>query len=177
MRLPAVITNLLCDLVWRTMCRRKPDVNIGRDETGRPYMQRWHAIPRNKFFNIYLHNYYHDDDRILHSHPWWSVSLCVSGALREFYTRNQHNANMPELHKTRFVRRGDIVCRSADMFHRLEVAGNRTITIFITGPKLKTWYFACKRGLIEWTAFVSSRDKGEVGAGCGEDDAYPHYNP
>lgn len=170
MRLPAFITDRLRDAVWKTMNKRSPDVQIGRDEKGLPYMCRWHAIPRNKFFNCYLHLYWHDDDRILHSHPWWSMSICVSGALHEFYTDTAEGSAVPEMFKCRTVRYGDIVWRSADMFHRLEIAGNRTITIFFTGPKIKTWYFACKRGLIEWTKFVSSRDKGEVGAGCGEAD-------
>lgn len=173
MRLPSLPTQLLRDRVWRTMQRREPDVQIGRDDQGLPYMERWHAIKRNRFFNIYLHLYYHDDDRILHSHPWWSVSICVSGALREYYTDTADGANRPELHKVRSVRLGDIVWRSADMYHRLEIAGNRTITIFITGPKIKSWYFACKRGLIDWKNFVSARDTGAVGAGCGESDDYP----
>lgn len=170
MRLPAFITDQLYDRVWSTVRARPSDVDIGRDDCGRPYMQRWHAIPRNRYFNVYLHVYYHDDDRILHSHPWWSLSVCVSGALREFYTRTSEGANRPETHEVRWVRRGDLVWRNADMFHRLEVQAGRTITIFITGPKFKTWYFACKHGLMPWTDFVST---GRSGQGCGEDDSYP----
>jgi hypothetical protein len=174
MRLPTALTNALYDRAMRIMCSRPADVNIGRDENGNPYMRRWHAIPRNRVFNVYLHGYLHDDDCILHSHPWWSVSLCIMGYLREFYTDAASGANMSECHKVRLIKKGDVVWRSADMFHRLEVGSpGQTVTIFITGPKLKTWYFACKRGLIDWRNFVSSRDKGEVGAGCGEDDAYP----
>jgi hypothetical protein len=174
MRLPRFITDRLYGAVWATMRSRGPDAQIGRDEQGRSYMERWHAIPRNKHFNVYLHLYHHDDDRIPHSHPWWSVSICVSGALREFYTRTSHNASMPDQHKMRLVTKGDIVWRSADMFHHLEVAGNRTITIFITGPRIKDWYFACKRGLMHHKDYASPS---RGGAGCGEDDAYPHYTP
>lgn len=170
MRLPAFITERLYAAVWSTMKSRPPDVQIGKDATGWPYMQRWFAIPRNKLFNIYLHLYWHDDDRILHSHPWWSVSIMLSGALREYYTRTADGANMPEAHKLRFVRYGDVVWRSADMFHRLEIGAPRTTTIFITGPKLKTWYFACKRGLMHWKAYGAKAGLN----GCGEDDAYPH---
>lgn len=173
MRLPAFITQILFDAAWSTMKSRPADVQIGRDEKGLPYMQRWHAIPRNKFFNCYLHLYWHDDDRILHSHPWWSMSICLNGSLREYYTHTAEGANDPVMHKVSNVRKGDIVWRSADMYHRLEIGSSRTVTIFFTGRKIKTWYFACKRGLIEWTDFVSKRDKGEVGAGCGEDDNYP----
>jgi hypothetical protein len=167
MRLPAFITDRLFDATWATMRSRPADVLIGKDDKGLPYMQRWHAIPRNKFFNCYLHLYWHDDDRILHSHPWWSMSICVSGSLREYYTPSSVCANKPLLHTLRFVDRGDIVWRSADMFHRLEVGSPRTITIFFTGPKIKTWYFACKHGLMHW------RDYDVPQRGCGEDDAYP----
>jgi hypothetical protein len=41
-------------------------------------MRRWWVIPRNKFFNIYLHHFLHsDDDRALHDHPWWNVSILL----------------------------------------------------------------------------------------------------
>lgn len=165
MRLPDFITERLYDAAWKTVRSRCPDVQIGRDDRGRPYMERWHAIKRNRFFNVYLHLYHHDDDRILHSHPWWSVSILVNGMLREFYTPSSASANTPEAYRRRTIQRGDIVWRNADMFHRLEVCDARTITIFITGPKLKTWYFACKRGLMHW--------KEHVDGGCGEDDSYP----
>lgn len=45
----------------------------------RPYLQRWHMIPRNRWFNIYLHIFVHgDDDRALHDHAWNSWSLILS---------------------------------------------------------------------------------------------------
>lgn len=173
MQLPAFITERLYRRVFATMRSRPSDTNIGKDARGQPYLQRWFAIPRNRFFNIYLHLYHHDDAAELHSHPWWSVSLCVNGELREYHTRDKHDANVPSRFKLRSVRKGDIVWRSPDMFHRLDVVGVRTITIFITGPKIKTWYFACKRGLIEWKNYVSGHDPyGRVTNGCGEADAY-----
>lgn len=173
MRLPTALTEHLYRCVWSVMKSRPSDVNIGRDDNDVPYMQRWHAIPRNKLFNVYLHLYHHDDAITLHSHPWWSISALLHGRLLEFSTPTAEGANDPEAHRGKFINPGDITIRSADMYHRLEIAGNRTITIFVTGPKFKTWYFACKRGLIHWKDFVSDRDKGEVGAGCGEDDHYP----
>lgn len=152
------------------MNSRSADVEIGEDESGLPYLMRWHAIRRNPLFIIYLHLYFHDDDRILHSHPWWSVSVMLSGALREFYTPTSEDANRPERHKLRHIKRGDIIFRNADMFHRLEVADVRTITLFITGPKFTTWYFACKRGLMHWKDYGAKAGRP---SGCGEDDTYP----
>lgn len=50
----------------------------------RPYLSRWHILPRNPWFNIYLHKFVHgDDDRALHDHPWRSWSLLLSGRYRE----------------------------------------------------------------------------------------------
>ena len=50
----------------------------------RPYLTRWHMIPRNPWFNIYLHFFVHgDDDRALHDHPWRSWSLLLDGGYRE----------------------------------------------------------------------------------------------
>lgn len=173
MRLPAFITERLHACAWRVISRRSADVQIGADGYGDPYMLRWWAIPRNRYFNIYIHRYYHDDDRILHSHPWWSVSICLQGALAEFFTPTAAGANKPEELSVRHIRSGHIVFRSPDMFHRLEVKTPGTVTLFLTGPNIKSWYFACKRGLIHWKDFVNARDTGQVGAGCGEHDDYP----
>jgi hypothetical protein len=50
----------------------------------RPYLTRWHVLPRNKWFNIYLHRFLHgDDDRALHDHPWRSASLILEGRYTE----------------------------------------------------------------------------------------------
>lgn len=50
----------------------------------RPYLTRWHIIPRNRWFNLYLHKFVHgDDDRALHDHPWVSASLLLEGRYRE----------------------------------------------------------------------------------------------
>jgi hypothetical protein len=167
MRLPTPITRLLLRCAEGVMAKRNSDIDIGPQ--GDPYMQRWHAIPRNKLFNVYLHLYHHDDDRILHSHPWWSLSLMLQGGLVEYYTATAEGAADAEKHKIAIVRGGDIRVRSAGMFHRLQVMYPRkTITVFITGPKLKTWHFACPKGLVEWTKFVSTRDRGIPGSGCGE---------
>jgi hypothetical protein len=46
----------------------------------RPYLTRWHLIPRNRWLNLYLHKFVHgDDERALHDHPWASASLILEG--------------------------------------------------------------------------------------------------
>lgn len=44
------------------MNSRPPDFVIGPNDD--PYMLRWWAIPRNRFFNIYLHHILHDNEYI-----------------------------------------------------------------------------------------------------------------
>lgn len=67
--------------------QRPPDLII---EPENPYMLRWHLIPRNRFFNIYLHKFLRsDDDRALHDHPWsWNLSLILKGEYIEHMPEN-----------------------------------------------------------------------------------------
>ena len=53
-----------------------------------PYLKRWYIIPRNTFFNIYLHQFLRDDDdRALHDHPSDNLSIILRGSYIEHLTR------------------------------------------------------------------------------------------
>lgn len=131
---------------------------------GTVYMRRWFVIPRNRFCNVYLHEYLADDeDRALHDHPWWSASLCLVGDLVEIY-RPVCCSDPHE--ETRTVESGSLVLRSAKFTHRLEVPVVGSITLFVTGPKLRTWGFWCRKGWMDWRTFVG--DRGGPAPGCGE---------
>lgn len=66
---------------------RKPDFRIGRE--GDWYMDRWYIIPRNRWFNIYLHHLMRDDDpTALHDHPWWNISIVLKGGYYEVMPAN-----------------------------------------------------------------------------------------
>jgi hypothetical protein len=61
---------------------REPDLYIGGKDD--PYLLRWYLIPRNRFFNVYLHKIVRsDDDRALHDHPWWWLSVMLKGRYAE----------------------------------------------------------------------------------------------
>lgn len=76
------IFNLIRTRLLRIADSRPPDVVIGGEAT--PYTRRWWVIPRNRWFNVYLHHFLQsDDDRALHDHPWWNASLLLSGSYRE----------------------------------------------------------------------------------------------
>lgn len=134
---------------------RKPDFIIGPH--GLPYLRRWWVIPRNRFFNIYLHQILKsDDDRALHDHPWINCSILLRGSYREITPRGE------------FVRKaGSLVFRRAKSAHRLVVEdGAEVWTLFITGPVIREWGFHCPKGWRHWKQFVNERDTGQVGRGC-----------
>lgn len=130
---------------------RKPDMDIGPG-----YMHRWYLIPRNRFFNIYLHKIIRDDDdRALHDHPWWSVSVLLKGRLMELLKE-----------RVRFPKRFLPVIRSAELAHRLVVLDGPVWTLFITGPRIREWGFYCPKGWVHWKDFTKPGHPGEIGKGC-----------
>lgn len=133
---------------------RKPNFIIGGES--RPYMLRWYVIPRNRWFNIYLHCFKRsDDDRALHDHPWASLSIVLDGQYIE------HFAQFKALR-----RRWAFAFRGAKCAHRVELINDRpSWTLFITGPKVRDWGFHCPNKWVPWKKFVS-RHPGEIGAGC-----------
>ena len=151
---------------------RSPDFVIGSVDD--PYLCRWWVIPRNRFFNIYLHHVRRDDDdRALHDHPWWNMSILIKGRLWEHFPDGS----------CRRLRGFRPYPRRATALHRLEVGSNRdnpkdipfpknVWTLFITGPKVRDWGFQCPEdspagGWRPWQNFVAE-NPGEVGRGCGE---------
>jgi len=162
-----MINNLIYKICNRIMDSRPPDVYIGGKED--PYLIRWWVIPRNRFFNIYLHWVKRsDDDRALHDHPWLNMSYIVDGAYNEVMQDGTR------------VRRdtGDVKFRFPTDQHRLEVIeGQECMTLFITGPVVRTWGFQCPKGWVKWTDFVAKKGKDNVNVmGCGEVDPILLHN-
>src|SRR5579864_7978595 len=111
----------------RIASRRQPDFIIGG--AADPYMLRWWIIPRNKFFNIYLHRFLRsDEDRALHDHPWLNMSLLLDGS----YTEHTISAGGVNHHKT--FTSGQIKFRRAKYAHRIELTSGPCWSLFITGP-------------------------------------------
>lgn len=138
---------------------REPDFYIGGKEN--PYLLRWWVIPRNRFFNVYLHKFLRDDDdRALHDHPWNSLSIILKGSYIE------HTATEIEIRQA-----GCFVFRRATHTHRIELFNDRgkplpAWTLFITGPRIREWGFHCPQGWRHWREFTSEVDSGNVGKGC-----------
>jgi hypothetical protein len=159
-----VNVSALFDLLQRRIVeKRKPDMVIGGNAD--PYLIRWYVIPRNPIFNIYLHLFLRsDDDRAHHDHPWANLSILLDGCYTE-HTIEAGGVNRRELRKA-----GDIKFRrSGRMAHRIELTHGSCWTLFITGPRYRSWGFHCQeRGWVHWQQFTAADDRGAIGKGCAE---------
>jgi len=147
---------------------RKPDVVIGANRNP-PYMKRWWVIPRNKYFNIYLHEVgQDDDDRALHDHPWINMSYVIDGGY------NEHTIEKGGTHKRTPRLPGAIKFRLPSAAHRLELLKPQAVSLFITGPKMRKWGFHCPKKWVYYKDFVDDQvmPDGTIisnqGKGCGE---------
>ena len=149
--------------------KRAPDLVLTRDD-GSVYLKRWWMIPRNRFLNVYFHEFLgSDEDRALHDHPWWFVSILLQGSYWEHLKGG--------LVVLRTV--PSVVLRRADTAHRVELpcetmrlVSGRTArylpdreipayTLVFTGPKIRSWGFWCPQGWVHWRRF-------DMRNGCGE---------
>lgn len=162
---------------------RRPDFIIGGEEN--PYLLRWYLIPRNNWLNVYLHKFVRDDDdRALHDHPWWFVSIMIRGGYREYQplTNSDPLASLLTSHIDFETGDGPIVgtyraapsiaFRRATQRHRVALDYGKDgkpipcWTIVITGPKVRDWGFWCPRGFVPWREFTDGKDGERVGKGC-----------
>ena len=170
-----VVLALLLMVAWRlALCRfREPDFVIGAAES--PYMRRWWVIPRNRWFNIYLHQVLRDDDdRALHDHPWFNCSIVLKGGYWEVVPEYRPSLSWP-VPPTRTIWRkaGSIVLRRPTAAHRLVVGalgmeGRAVWSLFVTGPVVRDWGFWCARGWVSREDFLDIENSGLIGRGCGE---------
>lgn len=109
------------------------------------YLRRWKLFPRNRLFNIYLHQILLSDERVYHDHRYASLSFVLKGRMIE---------NLSDLYKWpsyqwRIIRPWWFYYRSSTMLHYLTLFGEKPVwTLFITGPELKEWGFMVDRGWI-----------------------------
>jgi hypothetical protein len=153
--------------ILRWAQNRAPDFIIGGHES--PYMRRHWLLPRNRFFNVYVHQFLRsDDDRALHDHPWlFNASWLLDGQYTE------HTIAEGGIEERTERRAGDWKFRWGRAPHRVELDGIPGIceadcwTVFVTGPVVREWGFHCPgRGWVSWRKFTAGNDRGAIGRGC-----------
>ena len=149
---------------FKRLISGEPHFKIGGSDS--PYMLRWFVLPRNGRFNIYLHKFLRDDDdRALHDHPWWFISIMVKGGYVETLACEHEDVVIER-------KSPSIAYRSATARHRVALFKNSDgtakpcWTIVITGRKAREWGFWCPKGFVPWQKFVAQDDEGNVGKGC-----------
>ena len=142
---------------------RAPDLVIAPD--GKPYLYRWHLIPHSTQANVYFHIQVDSDpERPLHDHPWENQSVILSGGYDELINFQPMATPIGEDAGSHAIRRplrkGDVVHRLASEAHRLILPPQfpYTMTIFSTGPKVRTWGFWFTSGFKSYSEVTEMRD-------------------
>jgi len=154
MRLPNWLTERLIEQVLPTLLT--PPHQTIRDR----YLSRWFLVvqkdrqdpcippgtPRSRRGQVYLHWFSGSDDaRALHDHPWWNVSVVLSGEYREVL-----------VDRVVIRRAGDVVFRRATTAHRIVVENGPVCTLFITGRRSREWGFRTQTGFIPWKEYTDA---------------------
>ena len=140
---------------------RDPDFVIAPEDT--PYLYRWYVTPKSDAGNVYFHIQVDSDpQRPLHDHPWDNTSLILSGGYRELYA--DVPLHMAHSIRTRYLLKGQMVFRAAREAHRLELPRHipYTMTLFTTGPKIRTWGFWPDGKFVPYTKFVEMSADGSM---------------
>jgi len=120
---------------------------------GDNYLTRWHLVPRNRLFGIFLHRFTgSDDDRAAHDHPWPSVSILLKGTIRE-HIQVHPPIGVPAVFTCWYPRRFRPVFRSARHSHIIKLEGEVAWTLFLTGPVLRHWGYWCPKGWLHHDAY------------------------
>jgi len=122
---------LLRLLLERVAAARPPDKTIKER-----YLRRWHIF-RSRPASVYLHHFSEsDDDRALHDHPWWNISIILEG---EYWEHMQRYTILRPV--------GSVLIRTrATHAHRIELSSPSAWTLFLTGPRTRSWGFLCPGG-------------------------------
>lgn len=137
-----MITRKIPDMLRRWLLRRAINIIASRPAdyvigaAADPVLERWHVLPRNPIAGIYAHVIRKPDPSPLHDHPYASISIILRGAYAE------HQPSGAEVRQA-----GDVVIRRADALHRIEpIRHAPVITLFLVGPRVRAWGFACRDG-------------------------------
>lgn len=140
----------------RRLLSGQPHQAIGSPDN--PYLLRWYVIPRNPLINVYVHKFCRsDDDRALHDHPWWFVSLMLRGMYVEVTEECRTVRSAPEPWRWFWGDR-PLAFRRATWRHRVELVDSWAgpsmpntygppmpcWTLIITGRRSRTWGFWCQ---------------------------------
>lgn len=112
------------------------------------YLRRWKLFPRNRVFNVYLHQILLSDERVFHDHRYASLSFVLSGKMIESIAPDRN----------RLVRPWRFYYRSSTLLHFLTLFGEKPVwTLFVTGPRTKQWGFMTEQGWVASEEYLKAK--------------------
>lgn len=139
-------------MIDRFICRvrdRAPMVPVGPADD--PILCRFFVIPRNHFFNVYLHCFHRSDEGYLHDHRMASLTVILQGWYYEerFVSHPVAGQPLPAIARYK-VRR--LRFRSPWAAHKIVVEPNITTwSLFIGLPHVRNWGFWTEwDGIARW---------------------------
>jgi hypothetical protein len=161
-------------LLFLTRFLRAPRVIMGGDGAT-PYLSRWYLYGKqpqvdehgNPVKNarpvgtigteVYLHRFHRSDaDRELHNHPWRvALVFVLSGGYVEQYRDGDKV-------KTRVRNPGSVFFLRGEDFHRVDLIGGDSWSLFIAGQKASSWSFWCaeRKERAHWREFLAWKQDG-----------------
>lgn len=108
--------------------------NRNPEKRGRPFLKRWHLVPKNTRLNVYLHCFVDDDDTTygLHDHPWDFWSFILWRGYVEWLPDGVRKRRWPL----------SVAWRPAETRHAVKlIEGRPSWSIIVTGPIRRNWGF------------------------------------
>lgn len=133
-------------------------------DDGTPYLSRYKLhgwMPQDQVetpCSVYLHQIHrHDLDEAPHSHPWdWAQTTVLHGGYTEVRGIVQ-DGKFAELVR-RGYRPGEGYFMAGEQVHRIVSVQPDTWTLFMVGPKRKSWGFCVDgRGMVPWRERLAER--------------------
>ena len=153
--------------LFRSQRPTMPDGSSPFNELGNPKVG---VILPNVNWSLYLHRFHRsDEDGELHSHPFeWSVALILAGGYRE--ERRDNALGFPSV-RARDIKPWTLNFIRHDTFHRVDLLEDDAWSLFLVGPKTKSWGFwdRVTGQYTEWREFLRRRQTPTIDEYC-EDD-------
>jgi hypothetical protein len=124
----------------------------GRD--GSVYLERYTLADLPNGGHVYLHRFLRsDEDRELHSHPWYATATILFGSYRE--ERRAFSRNVVAY----TFEPGDVNTIEPGTFHRIDLLTPVVWTLFSVGPKVGSWSFWNREtdATTPWREFIRAK--------------------
>lgn len=128
-----------------------------KGSNGKPslYMERFYLV-KSKYLELMIHRFYMSDAKDVHDHPWASFGCILKNGYIEHLGNNEQS-------KRRVA--GDISCRGAKAFHRVELikgTEGEVWTLFGTLKRVRNWGFLVNKQWIPFEEYFQSNGTFEV---------------